>query len=71
MFVPLHTNENTSLHIQGRARARQESFNAKIKTFGVLAQNFRHSMEQHKICFEAVCVIVQYKLENGEPLYDF
>lgn len=70
LSVPNSSDEKPLSKFKGRARARQESFNAKIKTFGVLAQNFCHSMEQHKICFEAVCVIVQYKLENGEPLYD-
>ena len=27
-------------------------------------------MDKHKICFEAVCVIVQFQLENGSPLFD-
>lgn len=55
---------------KSRARARQESFNARIKVFQCLDQRFRHRIKKHKICFEAVCVIVQYQLENGSPLFD-
>jgi hypothetical protein len=56
--------------LKSRAKARQESFNARIKNFGVLHDCFRHGIEKHKICFEAVCVIVQYQLESGPGLFD-
>jgi hypothetical protein len=52
------------------ARARHESFNGRIKNFKCLAERFRHGKHKHQICFEAVCVIVQYQFENGSPLFD-
>ena len=55
---------------KSRARARQESFNARIEFFGCLSQRFRHGVKKHEICFEAVCVILQYQMENGSPLFD-
>jgi len=55
---------------KGRARSRQETFNARIKIFSVLSGLFRHGVEKHQICFEAVCVIVQYQMENGSPIFD-
>ena len=55
---------------KSRARARHESFNGKIKNFRSLAEQFRHGVTNHKIVFEAVCVICQYQLENGSPLFD-
>ena len=55
---------------KSRARARQETFNARLKNFGVLEQRFRHDLEKHKIAFEAVAVICQYQLENCSPLFD-
>lgn len=55
---------------KSRARARHESFNARIKNFKCLSERFRHGIDKHRICFEAVCVIVQYQLENGSPLFD-
>jgi hypothetical protein len=57
--------------LKGRARARHESFNGRLKNFRVLSQRFRHKdMAKHKICFEAVTVICIYQMENGSPLYD-
>jgi hypothetical protein len=55
---------------KSRARARQESFNAKIKNFVVLDVRFRHGIKKHQTVFEAICVIVQYQLENGSPLFN-
>ena len=55
---------------KGRARARQEAFNARLKVFGCLRDEFRHARDKHKIVFEAVVVICQYQLENGSPLFD-
>ena len=56
--------------LKSRARARLESFNEKIKNFRVLSECFRHTLDDHKLVFEAVCVICQYQQENGLPLFD-
>ena len=55
---------------KSRALARHETFNMRIKMFGILAQVFRHDHSKHKIVFEAVCVLVQYQMDNGNPLFD-
>jgi hypothetical protein len=55
---------------KGRARARQESFNARVKNYKAVANKFRHGIPKHEIAFEAICVICQYQLENGSPLFD-
>ena len=55
---------------KGRARARQESFNKKIKNCKVLSEKFRHGVEKHQMCFQACVVLAQYQLENGSPLFD-
>ena len=55
---------------KGRARARQESFNARIKNYKALDERFRHGIAKHEIVFEAICVICKYQLENGSPLFD-
>jgi hypothetical protein len=47
-----------------------ETFNSRLKNFHCLDDRFRHGIDKHKICFEAICVIVQYQLENGSPLFD-
>lgn len=55
---------------KSRARARQETFNARLKTFASLDRRFRHGLQKHKTTFEAVCVICQYQMENGSPLFE-
>ena len=55
---------------KSRARARHESFNGRIKNFKCLDERFRHGLNKHKIVFEAVCVICQYQMENGSPLFN-
>jgi hypothetical protein len=53
---------------KSRARARQESLWRQLKGFECLSDRFRHPIEKHQICFEAVCVVVQYQFEHGSPL---
>jgi hypothetical protein len=66
-----NSNDIPSLRkFKGRARARQETFNSRIKTFACLVKKFRHGLVRQKQVFEAVCVICQYQMENGSPLFD-
>jgi DDE superfamily endonuclease len=60
---------------KSRARCRQESVNAKIKTLACTNSVFRHKGEingqsKFKICFEAAVVVTQYKMEMGDPVFD-
>ena len=58
---------------KGRVQMRHEQFNGMVKEFKVTSSPFRHKpdkIEKHKICFEAVTVLCQYRLEHGEPLFD-
>lgn len=60
-------------HFKDRARARQETFNARLKAFNVLDRPFRHlsksnleenySLNEHKRVFESVSIMVQYDLQ--------
>jgi len=52
-----------------RARARHENFNGRLKRFKILSERFRHNHTKHGIVFEAICVICQYDMENGSPLF--
>jgi len=51
-------------HFKGRVKARHETFNSRIKKFKCLDDRFIHSHQKHKTCFEAVCVIGQYQMED-------
>jgi hypothetical protein len=48
----------------------QEKFNGMTKHFDCLSGQFRHSVDWFANCFEAMCVICQYQIENNQPLYD-
>jgi len=53
------------------ACCRQEKLNGKIAEFECMNKSgFRHSKAKLQACFEAVAIIVQYKMEMGEPLYN-
>ena len=63
-----------------RARARQESINARLKNFGVLKQRFRHKKAhvqhaaftngaKHQAFVHAVAVICTYQMQHGSPLF--
>jgi DDE superfamily endonuclease len=53
-----------------RTRARHETFNKRIKQFGILSGCFRHKLAKHQCVFEAICVIVQYDMDSGYKLFD-
>ena len=60
----------------GRAKNRQESLHTRLKSFNCLYHRFRHGkstqnkMDLHQMCVDAVSVIVQFDMENGNPIFD-
>lgn len=70
MLATPNTNDSSELkNFKSRARLRHETFNGRLKFFKCLADVFRHGVDKHKMAFEAVCVIVQYQMDNGAELY--
>ncbi|GAX21863.1 hypothetical protein FisN_30Hu064 [Fistulifera solaris] len=57
---------------KGCARSRHESYNGRLKKFGILDKTFRHRplMQKHGHAFRAVVVTQQYQLENGSILFE-
>ena len=62
-----------------RARQRHEVYNGKLTQFAVIGEKFRcknnpndlyDAAEKLQMVFEAVNVLVQYKMQAGEPLFD-
>jgi hypothetical protein len=49
-----------------RLGRRQETVNRRLKVFKSLATTFRHSTEQHSICFRASIVLLQLAFDSGE-----
>ena len=62
------------------AKSRQETINTRYKNFRILGTSFRHKgekatgskgkIELHGLVFDAITVVLQYDLENGNPLFD-
>jgi hypothetical protein len=55
---------------KARGKARHETFNGRLKSFQILDVPYRHRELPHRFVFEAVCVAVQYDMEEGHPLFD-
>ena len=53
-----------------RIRARHETVNARLKSFGVLNQVYRHALIDLVDVFSAVTVLVQLGIEGGERLFN-
>ena len=66
---PKHSKDMTNFI--NRARARHENFNARIKNYNILSNCFRSNEKaKHQMAFEAVCILIQYDMENGRPLME-
>lgn len=70
LAIPNNQDSSVLKSYKSRAQLRHETFNGRIKKFKILDDTFRHGKVKHKWAFIAVCVIAQYHLENGNPLYD-
>jgi hypothetical protein len=70
LSTPNSHDSKEAKKFKSRTLKRHENFNGLTKIFDCLSGRFRHSVDRFKNCFEAACVICQYKMENGSPLYD-
>jgi predicted metal-dependent HD superfamily phosphohydrolase len=57
-------------NLKSQALLHQVTFNGPCQFFGALCQTVRHNPDNHVHTFEAICVIVQYQMDNGSKLYD-
>ena len=56
--------------MQGKARARRETLNGRLKNSGILSQVYRHHIMSHGDVFRACAVVTQLTVVNGEPLFE-
>lgn len=69
LSVPTSHDAEEVRDFKGRALSRQETFNSRVKNFDCMDERFRHGIEKHKLCFDAIVGIVQLQMENGSPLF--
>ncbi len=63
-------NPPENLGMQGKARPRHETFNGRLKNWGILEKVYRHDITVHGTVFYACAVITQLSVTNGEPLFE-
>ena len=59
----------SKLKLQSTVRARHETVNKRFKQWEALSGVFRHPLHKFSIVFDAVAILTQLSLENGEPLF--
>jgi hypothetical protein len=69
LALPNPMDDQELANFKARARCRHETFNGRLKFFEALSQTFHHSLKNHVHVFEAICVIVQYQMDNGGELF--
>lgn len=55
---------------KARALARHESYNKRLKNFGILDSTFRHDLEKHRMVVEGIMVVLQYSMRTDAPLFE-
>jgi hypothetical protein len=66
----VHFCSNLEFYDAAVAGARHETVNSCFKINQVLVKRFRHSLAFHSACFQAVAIVSQLIIGNGEPLFD-
>jgi hypothetical protein len=69
LALPNPMDDQVLANFKSRARCRHETFNGRLKFFHALSDTYHHSSENHVHVFEAICVIVQYQMDNGGELF--
>jgi hypothetical protein len=68
--VKSHLDSDAVKALKRRAQACHNTFHGRIEKLKILDERFFHGLKKHKAAFETACIIMQYDLENGNPLFD-
>ena len=67
--IPNYCDSKELFNFKTRVRARHESLNGRLKNFRCLTSTYHHPHHKHVHVFYAVCVIVQYEMDCGSPIF--
>ena len=70
LSLPNPLDDKQTNNFKSRAQQQQEYFNKKLKEFSILNKTYHHNLDKHKFVLQAVCVMVQTRLDNGELLFE-
>ena len=63
-------NPTENLGMQSMARSHHETFNGRLKNWGVLSKIYHHDITVHGMVFYACVVVTQLSISNGEPMFE-
>jgi hypothetical protein len=69
LALPNPLDNKELANFKARVRAPHESFNGRLKFYKSLLDTYHHRADNHVHVFEAVCVTVQYQMDNGAKLF--
>jgi hypothetical protein len=69
IILPNEFDSRAVKKLKKDVRVRHETVNKRFKQFAILKELYRHSIDSHQAVFEAVAVLTQIALTNGEELY--
>jgi hypothetical protein len=69
MSLPNAQDDRELANFKARIRARHETFNGRLKAYKSLSDTFHHNPDHHKHLFLAICVTVQYQMDNGGKMF--
>ena len=67
--TPNEGDPETLKKYKTQMRMRQETFFGRMKKYRICTEAFQYSRQRHRLVIYAICVILQYQMENGSPLY--
>ena len=67
IIAPDSARDGRHYKAMNNARARHETINGRLKTWGILKPVFRHGRDKHHIAFRAILVLTEIAIENGHP----
>lgn len=67
--LPSNCDSKELGNFKSRLRARHESLNGRMKDFRCLDVTYHHPHKQHGHMCKAVCVLVQYEMDYGSPIF--
>lgn len=70
LCLPSSLDKTHERKYKSRARCRHETFNGRIKKYQSMDGKWKQGKKKHKLAFVAICVILQYEMENGSPLFN-
>ena len=67
--TPSRLNDDDQ-YMKKKVRSRHETFNQRMKRYGVLCNVFRHGVDKHALVFYSVAKICQIVLMEESPLFE-